>query len=171
MKYLFLILFVFGFSFAQNPFAVKFSDAGFNYYGGKNGTKVGYVHLAYEPGTFTVSLSESESPLKLQYDELKQATGSDGKKKTWTKSVLVDYVQCYGFTDGTKQGATILHRKSYLAAVMNAYDQALTQLGFTGSTETDDTNLHIAVYQNGSDALRIIFRRQGTDITVRMTEV
>ena len=171
MKYLLTLLFVLGFGFAQNPFAVKFSDAGFNYYGGKNGTKAGYVHLAYEPGSFTVSLSEAESPLKIQYDEMKQAVGSDGKKKPWTKSVLVDYVQCYGFADGTKQGATLLHRKSYFAAVMNAYNEALKGLGFTSSTETDDTNLHIAVYQNGDDALRVIFRRQGTDITVRMTEV
>jgi hypothetical protein len=172
MKYLFLILFVFGCSvFAQNSFAVKFSDAGFNYYGGKDGTKTGYVHLAYKPGTFTVSLSETESPLKLQYDEMKQATGSNGKKKAWTKSVLVDRVQCYGFSDGTKQGATVLHRKAYFAAVLKAYDEALTQLGFTSSTETDGTNLHIAIYQNGTDALRVIFRRQGTDITVRMIEV
>ena len=59
----------------------------------------------------------------------------------------------------------------YFAAVMNAYNEALKGLGFTSSTETDDTNLHIAVYQNGDDALRVIFRRQGTDITVRMTEV
>jgi hypothetical protein len=54
---------------------------------------------------------------------------------------------------------------------MKAYDEALTQLGFTSTPETDDTNLHIAVYQNGTDSLRVIFRRQGTDITVRMTEV
>jgi hypothetical protein len=172
-KYWLQTLFVLGLStlaFADSPFAVKFNDAGFNYYGGQKDTKTGYIHLAYEPGTLTVTLSEAESPLKIQYDEMKQASASDGKKKAWTKSVLVDHVKIYGFADGTKQGVTALHRKSYLAAVMKAYDEALTQLGFTGSTETDDTNLHIAIYQNGTDSVRVIFRRQGTDITVRMTE-
>lgn len=174
MKRTLLILFATALStltLAQGSFAVRFSDAGFNYYGGEKGIKTGYVHLKLEPGTLTVSLSEAESPMKIQYDEMKQATGSDGKKKTWTKSVLVDHVKCYGFSDGTKQGVTVLHRKSYLAAVMKAYDETLTQLGFSSSPEMDDTNIHIAVYQHGDEAIRVIFRRQGTDITVRMTAV
>jgi hypothetical protein len=174
MKRLLLVLFAAAVStltFAQGSFAVKFDDTGFNYYGGEKGIKTGYIHLKLESEKLTVSLADAPSPMKIQYDEMKQAVGSDGKKKPWTKSVLVDYVKCYGFSDGTKQGATVLHRKSYLAAVMNAYDEALTQLGFSSSPEMDDTNIHVAVYQHGDEAIRVIFRRQGTDITVRMTAV
>lgn len=172
VKRLFLMLFAVTLgtlAFAQGSFAVKFSDKGFNYYGGEKGVKTGYVHLSLEADKLIVSLSDAPSDMKLQYNEAKQAVDSSGKKKEWTKSVLVDYVQSYGFTDGTKQGATILHRFAYLAAVMKAYDHALQQLGFTGSTEMDDTNIHVSVYKHADQAMRVIFTRQGTDIRVRMT--
>ncbi len=172
MKRLLLSLFAATLStlaFAQGSFAVKFSDAGFNYYGGEKGIKTGYVHLGLETGKLTVSLSATPSPLKIEYPEMKQALDSSGKKKAWTKSVLVDHVQSYGFADGSKQGATVTHKNAYFMAVKKAYNEALKELGFSSSTERDDTNIYIAIYQKADEAMRVIFTRQGTDIRVRMT--
>ena len=172
MKHFFLTLLIFGLSVltnAQSPLGIKFNDAGYNYYGGLKDLKTGYIHLSYNAGTLAVTLSEKASSLKVQYDEMKQALDSQGKKKAWKKNDIANYVKINSFSDGIKQGVTVLHNESYLDDIMSAYDEALTQLGFSATPEASYPNTKILVYNNDNGAVRVLFTRLGRQVTVRMT--
>jgi len=174
MKHLLINLFIIGLStlaFAQSPFTVKFNDSGFDYYAkGKDGVRTGYVQLGYAAGALTVSLSDAPSPLKIEYAQIKQAKDANGTKIAWKKGAIVDRVHAFSLADGLKQGVSILHKNSYLANVKNAYDAALSQLGFTGSTEANYPNTEVDIYKNSEGSIRVVFTREGADINVRMTQ-
>jgi len=174
MKQVLFTLFVVAlssFGFSQSPFTVKFNDAGFNYYAkGQDEVRTAYVHLGYDAGALTVSLSDAPSPLKVEYVEMKQTKDAKGKKVAWKKGAIAKWVQSYSLADGLNQGVNILHKASALNDVMAAYDANLKQLGFSGSTEADYANTHVSIYQNNDGAIRVIFNREGSDVNVRMTE-
>jgi hypothetical protein len=156
-------------TWAQGSLTVRFNDTGFNYYGGEDDTRTGYIHLGLQEGALTVTLSDASSALKIEYPEIKQATDSKGVKKTWTKSNLVNHVKINSFSDGIKKGVTVLHNESHLNDIMSAYDEALTQLGFSATPEASYPNTKVSVYKNDSGAIRVIFTRLGRQVTVRMT--
>jgi hypothetical protein len=172
MKHFFLTLLISGLSiltYAQSPLSIKFNDADYNYYGGLKDIKTGYIHLGYDSGTITVTLSEEVSPLKVQYAEMKQALDTQGKKKAWKKNDIADYVKINSFADGVHPGVTILHNDAYLDSVMSAYNTALTQLGFSSTPEASYPNTKVLIYNKDSGALKVLFTRLGRQVTVRMT--
>ncbi len=172
MKHFFLTLLIFGLSvlsYAQSPLGVKFNDTGYNYYGGLKDIKTGYIHLGYDAGTLTVTLSEKASSLKVQYAEIKQVADSKGIKKSWKKNDIANYVKINSYSDGIKQGVTVLHNESYLDDIMRAYNEALTKLGFSATPEASYPNTKVLVYNNDNGALRVLFTRLGRQVTVRMT--
>ena len=160
------------FAFAQSWFTIDDAAVRYDRPTASNESPRGHLQFAHEAGGLTIVLSRSELDGSLPAFRM---VVPDRGEDQFGESRPVTIAHLEGVEVNTIGGVTptfmVTHPNQVLEDVVQAYEEALTELGFTAVVDTEDLGLVVSEFHNGDASLRAVFREDEGGVRVHLEAI